>query len=138
MSKDKKDLLQEVPLFRACSPKELDYLARLTDEVKVSAGKVLAEKGKPGHEFFLVLDGAATVQLADSDVKIGPGDFFGEMALLDNEPRMATVVADTDMNLLVIGSREFSSALAEVPSIARSILRTLAQRLRTVEQGHTH
>ncbi|MCC7077109.1 MAG: cyclic nucleotide-binding domain-containing protein [Acidimicrobiia bacterium] len=138
MADQKLETVRQVPLFRACSPKELEYLARLSDEITVSPGRVLAEQGKPGHEFFMIVDGKATVRLPDGDIQLGKGDFFGEMALLDNEPRVATVVAETAMELLVLGSREFSSALAEVPTIARSIMAVLAQRLRAVETGATH
>jgi CRP/FNR family cyclic AMP-dependent transcriptional regulator len=135
---DKTDLLRDVSLFRACSPKELEYIARNVDEVEVPAGKVLAEEGKPGHEFFLIIEGTASVSLPDGEVELGPGQFFGEMSLLDNEPRVATVTAKTDMKLLVLGQQQFSSILAEIPSTARSIMRVLAQRLRNVETGPTH
>lgn len=138
MADQKLETLRRVPLFRACSPKEIEYLARLTDEISVQPGRVLAEQGRPGHEFFMIIEGKASVQLPDGDVQLGPGDFFGEMSLLDNEPRVATVVASTPMDLLVLGSREFSSAIAEVPTIARSIMTVLAQRLREVETGATH
>jgi len=137
MASDKIALLEKVSLFRACSRKELDYIARISDEVHVEAGRVLAEKGQPGHEFFLIVDGTATLQLDESKIDLGPGDFFGELALLDGGPRVATVSAKTDMSLLVLGHREFSSLLSEVPTISRSVLRVLAQRLRDIETEHT-
>lgn len=139
MAKDKKlELLERVPLFRACSPRELEHIASIADETSVSAGTVVAEKDKPGHEFFLILDGTARVQLSEREVKLGAGEFFGEMSLLDNEPRVATVVADTDLNLLVLGSREFSTLITDVPSIARNVMKVLAQRLRATEAELTH
>lgn len=134
--KDKIALLGQVGLFRACSRKELEYISRITDEVRVAAGRVLAAKDQPGHEFFLILDGTAVVQV-DDGIALGPGDFFGEMALLDGGPRMASVVAQTDMDLLVLGNREFTSLIGEVPTIARAIMKVLAQRLREAETGHT-
>lgn len=139
VSDDKQKLLQSVPLFRSCSPKEIDYLARVCDEARVEAGQVLTEQGHVGQEFFLIVDGDATLVLPDgSEHRLGPGDFFGEMALLDNSPRIATVTAATAMDVLVLGAREFSSALAEVPSLARNILQVLAQRLRELETRPTH
>lgn len=136
MPKDKIALLEKVGLFRACSRKELEYVARITDEVRVEAGRVLAAKDQPGHEFFLILEGTALVQV-DDGIDLGPGDFFGEMALLDGGPRMASVVAVTDMDLLVLGHREFASLIGEVPTISRAIMKVLAQRLREAESGHT-
>lgn len=136
MAKDKIALLEKVGLFRACSRKELDYIARVTDEVRVEAGRVLAAKDQPGHEFFLILEGTAVVQI-DNGINLGPGDFFGEMALLDGGPRLASVVAQTDMDLIVLGHREFSSLIGEVPTISRAIMKVLAQRLREAEAGHT-
>ncbi|MFN8103297.1 MAG: cyclic nucleotide-binding domain-containing protein [Acidimicrobiia bacterium] len=136
MAKDKLDLLAKVGLFRACSRKELEYIARITDEVHVQAGRVLAAKDKPGHEFFLILEGTAVVQI-DAGIELGPGDFFGEMALLDGGPRIANVVAKTDMVLIVLGHREFASLIGEVPTISRAIMTVLAQRLREAETGHT-
>lgn len=136
MPKDKLALLEKVGLFRACSRKELEYIARLTDEVRVEAGRVLATKDQPGHEFFLILEGTAVVQI-DDGIELGPGDFFGELALLDGGPRLASVVAKTDMVLVVLGHREFTSLIGEVPTISRSIMTVLAQRLREAETGHT-
>ncbi|MBX7159681.1 MAG: cyclic nucleotide-binding domain-containing protein [Acidimicrobiia bacterium] len=137
MPKDKIALLEKVGLFRACSRKELEYIARITDEVRVEAGRVLAAKDQPGHEFFLIVDGSAIVQI-DDGIQLGPGDFFGEMALLDGGPRLASVVAETDMTLIVLGHREFASLIGEVPTISRAIMKVLAQRLRDAESGHTH
>lgn len=139
VSDDKQRLLQSVPLFRACSPKEIAYLARVSDEARVDAGTVLAQEGHVGQEFFLIVAGEALVLLPDGTRHdLGPGDFFGEMALLDNSPRVATVTAATDMDVIVLGAREFSSALAEVPSLARNILQVLAHRLREAETRPTH
>jgi CRP-like cAMP-binding protein len=125
------DHLAQVPLFSACSKKDLQTVARAADEVGIKAGKVLVEEGKPGHEFFLILDGKATVLRGKKKVAtLGPGQYFGEMALLDRGPRSATVVAETDMDLLVLGQREFSGVVDEVPALAHKLLATMAQRLR--------
>jgi len=125
------DHLARVPLFSACSKKELQTIARASDDVRVPAGKVLVEEGRPGHEFFLILDGKASVKRGKKKIAaLGPGQYFGEMALLDRGPRSATVVADTDMDVLVLGQREFAGVIDEVPTMAHKLLTTMAQRLR--------
>jgi len=125
------DHLARVPLFSACSKKELQTVARASDEVHVPAGKVLVEEGRPGHEFFLILEGKASVKRGKKKIAdLGPGQYFGEMALLDRGPRSATVVADTDMDVLVLGQREFAGVIDEVPAMAHKLLTTMAQRLR--------
>ena len=128
------DQLADVPLFSSCSRKELRLLARAADRVQVPAGKVLVEEGRPGHEFFLILAGTATVRRGGTEVAtLGPGEHFGELALLDRGPRSATVVADTELELLVLGQREFSAVVDEVPSLAHKLLAKLAQRLRDAD-----
>ena len=125
------DHLAKVPLFSACSKKELQTIARASDEVHVPAGKVLVEEGRPGHEFFLILEGKASVKRGKKKIaSLSPGQYFGEMALLDRGPRSATVVADTDMDVLVLGQREFAGVIDEVPAMAHKLLTTMAQRLR--------
>ena len=133
--KDSKlDHLAQVRLFRACSRKELTTIGRASDEVRVAAGKTIVEEGQTGHEFFLILDGNATVQRNGRKVAtLGPGDYFGELALLDRGPRNATVKADGDMEILVLGQREFSGVLDEVPTIAHKLLASMATRLREAD-----
>ena len=127
----KLDHLAQVRLFRACSNKELTIIGRASDEVRVPAGKVLCEEGSPGHEFYLVLEGEAAVSRKKKKVAtVGPGQYFGEMALLDRGPRSATVTAATDMTLLVLGQREFSGVLDEVPGLAHKLLAAMAEKLR--------
>src|SRR5207237_3279150 len=89
--------LAKVPLFSACSKKELQTIARASDDVEVSKGKVLVEEGKPGHEFFLILDGTASVKRGKKEIaKLGRGQYFGELALLDRGPRQASSVSRGD------------------------------------------
>lgn len=135
MAKDSKlDHLAQVRLFSALSKKELTTIGRASDEVKVPAGKVLVEEDSPGHEFFLILEGTATVKRGGRKIAtLGPGQYFGEMALLDRGPRSATVVADNDMTLLVLGQREFSGVLDEIPGVAHKLLGTMAARLREAD-----
>ena len=130
----KLDQLGQVRLFRACSKKELTTIGRASDEVRVKAGKVLCEEGSAGHEFYLILDGTATVKRGGRKVaNLGPGDYFGELALLNRSPRNATITADNDMELLVLGQREFSGVLDEVPGIAHKLLGSMAARLQEAD-----
>ena len=130
----KLEQLAKVRLFASCTKKELTQIGRASTEASVPAGKVLCEEGTPGHEFFLVLDGQATVRRNGRKVATyAPGASFGEMALLDRGPRSATVTADTDMSLLVIGQREFSGVLDEIPALAHKLLSVMAARLREAD-----
>jgi CRP-like cAMP-binding protein len=125
------DHLRDVSLFSALSRKELSLVARRAEDVKVSAGKVLVNEGAPGSEFFVIVDGNARVTRKGRKVAtLGPGAAFGELALLDRAPRNATVVAETPMELVVLGQREFAGILDEVPGFARKLLAGLAHRLR--------
>ena len=135
MAKDSKlDHLSQVRLFSALSKKELTMIGRASDEVKVPSGKVIVEEGSPGHEFFLILDGTASVKRSGRKIaSLTTGQYFGEMALLDRGPRSAAVVADSDMTLLVLGQREFSGLLDEIPGLAHKILSTMAARLREAD-----
>jgi len=132
--------LAKVPLFSACSKKELQTIARASDDVEVSKGKVLVEEGKPGHEFFLILDGTASVKRGKKEIaKLGKGQYFGELALLDRGPRSASVVAASDLDVLVLGQREFAGVIDEVPSMAHKLLTSMAQRLREADaKAYSH
>ena len=128
------DHLADVPLFSACSKKDLQTIARSTDEIDVSAGKELVRQGQTGREFFLIVDGEAVVKKNDRKVAtLGPGSFFGEMALIDKGPRSASVIAETDMTLLVLGQREFGGLIDEIPGLAHKLLTALAARLREAD-----
>lgn len=130
----KLDHLARVPLFSALSKKELQTLGRASDEIEVEAGKVLCEEGKPGHEFFLILDGEAAVKRGKKTVAtLDAGRYFGELSLLDRGPRSATVVADGPMTLLVLGQREFSGILDQLPGVSRKLLCSMAERLRDAD-----
>lgn len=134
------DHLAKVPLFSALSKKELQTIARASDDVEVPKGKVLVEEGKPGHEFFLIIGGNASVKRGKREIaKLGPGQYFGELALLDRGPRSASVVAKDDMEVLVLGQREFAGVIDEVPSLAHKLLTTMAQRLRDADaKAYSH
>jgi CRP-like cAMP-binding protein len=128
------DHLQQVPMFSALSKKDLQLLARRAEDVRVPAGKVLVNEGETGHEFFVILDGSARVTRRGKRVAtLGPGSAFGELALLDKAPRNATVIAETPMELVVLGQREFAGIIDEVPGFARKLLAGMASRLREAD-----
>jgi CRP/FNR family cyclic AMP-dependent transcriptional regulator len=140
-SKDAKvELLRGVPLFSACSKRELSRIASLADQIEVPEGTMLTREGDSGREFFVVVEGRARVAVGDRSrvAALGPGASFGEMSLLDQGPRSASVEAETDMELLVLDARSFSSLLEEVPSVARKVLVVMAGRLRAAEKEATH
>ncbi|MGO9559171.1 MAG: cyclic nucleotide-binding domain-containing protein [Acidimicrobiales bacterium] len=123
------DHLSQVPLFSLCSRRDLRAIAMLGTELEVRPGAVLTTQGKPGSEFFLVRAGTARCERNGRKVAtFGPGDFFGETALLTNAPRTATVTAVGDMTVVVFDRREFSSLLDGSPQIARKLLTALAER----------
>ncbi len=123
--------LHAVPLFSGCNAKELRQIANLGARLTVRDGTVLTRQGKPGREFFLLLDGGARC-LVDGNLvaTFGPGDFFGEMALLDHGPRHATVIAEGPIEVLVLYGNEFTNLMGASPSIARKLLTALAERAR--------
>jgi CRP-like cAMP-binding protein len=128
--------LGAVPLFSSCSRRDFQKLAAAADEVTLKAGTVLVEQGRRGHEFFLIIEGQAVVRRNGWDVTVlTQGQHFGELALLGKGQRDATVVADTNMVLLVLGRREFLGVLDEVPGLSRKLLRYLATRLQDLESS---
>ena len=128
--------LENVPIFQGCTRRQLLEVVRISEVVEVVAGKTLARAGEPGHEFYLILEGTARVEVAARrSRRLGPGDFFGEMSLLDGEPRSATVVAETPMRLLMIHRRVFWTLLSEIPHLTYKILVTLCQRIRQLEKS---
>jgi CRP-like cAMP-binding protein len=134
--KNKADLLAKVDLFAGCSKTELGKIASLADEVEVPEGYVLTREGKPGAEFFVIADGRAKVTLRGRKLnELGLGVFFGEMALLEREPRAATITALTPMKLYVLSSSQFVRFLADAPTAAIKIMRGLAHRLRQLEKA---
>jgi CRP-like cAMP-binding protein len=126
--------LASVSLFSACSKRELQKIARASDELSVPAGKVLVEQGDTGRECYVLVSGNATVKRNNKKIgTLGPGDCVGELSLLDHGPRTATVVTDSDTDLLVLGSRQFAGVLDEVPTMARKLMAALAARVRDLD-----
>jgi CRP-like cAMP-binding protein len=126
--------LAQVPLFSACSNKELQKIAKASDEIAIEAGRVIVEQDGVGREAYVVISGEASVKRGNRKLAtIGAGDHVGELALLDGGPRTATVVTESDVELLVLGSRQFAGVLDEVPSLARKLMAALAARVRELD-----
>jgi CRP-like cAMP-binding protein len=129
------DLFRRTALFSACNNTELGRIASLTTEHSVVAGEVLTRRGEPGLEFFVIIEGEARASRKGMELgKLGPGSFFGELALLDGRERTADVVAVTDMRLLVLSRSEFTSMYRSVPSVALKIIAELGARLRAADE----
>jgi len=131
LHKDAKvDLIHHVPLFAGCSKKELRAIASLADEIDFDADKVLIQEGRPGREFFVLVEGEAEVTRKGQRIDtVAAGDFFGEMALISKQPRNATIKLLTPSLLLVVTERDFSRLLETSPEIQRKVLIALADRL---------
>ena len=132
---DKIERLKDVSILQGCSQRQLMSVARIARVFDVAAGTVLTRAGEPGDEFFLIIDGTARVEVsAEKQIPLRPGEFFGEMSLLDGGPRSATVVAATPIRVLVISRRHFSVLLKDVPGLTQTLLVTLSRRVRQAEE----
>jgi CRP-like cAMP-binding protein len=124
------DLIRKVPLFARCSRAELKEIAMLADEIDLHEGKEMTRQGSPGREFFVLLKGSADVTKDDRKVNtLGPGDFFGEIALVSHEPRTATVIATSPVRALVITDRSFRRLLDDAPRVQDKVMEAMAERL---------
>jgi len=127
--------LQRVPLFSGFNEKELRRVAELARIVDVPAGTAVTQIGEPGNSFFVIIDGTVAVRTpVGTGAQLQPGEFFGEMSLLDGEPRSATIVAMTDLRLLVVDRTHFWRLLDETPDLIRGMLTILSRRVRRLEQ----
>ena len=130
--------LQRIPLFDGLSKKEFQFLAGLTTEVAVRDGTTLVRQGELGREAMIIESGTAAVFRDGTKIDdMGPGDFFGEMSLIDHQPRSADVVATSDMIVLDMSAREFASMLDSYPEVAVKILRTVVVRLVAAQDAST-
>lgn len=126
--------LGKVPMFSACSKKELQLIGRAAEDVHYGSGDVLIKEGATGREFFVIMDGKARVTRKGKEVNVlGPGDFFGELALLDRAVRNATVTATSDMELLVLEERAFRGLMDQIPTMSSKILVGMARRLHDLD-----
>lgn len=130
------DLLKSVPLFQYLSKQHLAEVAKHTDQFNRPAGETLMREGDRGQELFILVSGKATVTRGGTTIAtLGPGDFVGEMALIDDKPRSATVTADEDLSVLAISVQEFKPLLQAVPDMAEKLLKSLARRLRAADES---
>jgi CRP/FNR family cyclic AMP-dependent transcriptional regulator len=126
----KVDAIAHVPLFAAASRSELKKIASIADEIDLREGKEMTREGAPGREFFVIVDGTADVRRKGRKVRsLGAGDFFGEIALVSQKPRTATVTATSPVRALVITERSFRRLLEEQPAIGSKVMRALAERV---------
>jgi CRP/FNR family transcriptional regulator, cyclic AMP receptor protein len=129
-SNSKIDLIKGVPLFASASKQELGEIASIADEIDLPEGKVLIKEGDTGREFFVLIEGTAEVARGGKKVaSIGPGDFFGEIALISRTPRNATITTTSPVRALVITDRAFRQLLDHSPQIQIGVLSALAERL---------
>lgn len=128
--KDSAAQLGKFWMFSGCSKRELDVIARAAKEVTHKAGTVIAREGERGVGFFFITEGEAKVTIGGkTKTKLGPGDFFGEIALLDADRRTASVVARSDVQVIVMHARNFRSMAAELPQVAERIWQAISERL---------
>ena len=126
--------LKSIWLFSGCSGAELRKIRSSLDELQVPAGKQLVQEGRIGQEFFIIVEGRAAVTRNGRKVAtLGEGSHFGELALLDRRPRSASVISETEMDVLVMSQRQFNGLLESVPTIARKMLSAIATRLREAD-----
>ena len=129
-SKGKTDLLRRTPLFGSCSRRELIQVARASDEVDFAAGRALIKEGSVGREFFVLIEGSVDVRRKGRKIdELGPGDYFGEVALITDRPRNATVTTTSPVRALVLTKQSFRQLLAENPMLSLKVLTAVGERL---------
>ena len=136
---EKLKLLAKSPFLSGLSRKDLEQVGRLADEVDVPAGRVVLREGEIGQEFFVIVEGGVDIERDGRRLRtMGPGEFFGDIALVTERPLSATVTTNADSQLLVVGHREFHELLDRFPAIRLSVLESIALRLRALEPDHVH
>ncbi len=140
MARDEKlDLLHRIPLFSGFDNRRLERLGMLADEVDVPAGKILMRQGDTGTDMMVIVSGSVSVERDGNRLNtLGSGDFFGEIALIDNGPRTATVTTEEPTRLLVLAHRDFHSMMDEFPEVADQVMNALANRVRHLEPDAPH
>jgi CRP-like cAMP-binding protein len=127
--------LKQVPLFSGLSDKDLKRLAKMFQDRVFAPGDDVAVEGQEGHGFFLIESGGATVSRGGEAINtLGPGDWFGELALISKGPRTATVTASSELRCRALASWEFRPFLQEHADVTWAMLETLVERLRAAEK----
>ena len=131
MADPKLQALGRVPLFAHCTKKELEFIAREGDEVEVPAGGTLTRQGRPGDTFYVLLEGQAEVKVDGKRRRLlGPGDFFGEISMVDRGLATATVTTLTDARLFVMSHAQFRDAIKANEGLMLKVLKAMGERLR--------
>jgi CRP/FNR family transcriptional regulator, cyclic AMP receptor protein len=134
----KVEALRAAPLFEGLTGKELEELAKRTEDLDFPAGKVLVQEGEVGSEFYVIMEGEAEVTRGGQVVAThGPGDFFGEISLVEDVPRNATVTATTPLRCFMLTRGRFLHVLDEYPGVERKVMRALAKRLVAASDHHS-
>ncbi len=133
MSREWLNVLADVPLFAGLSRRHLAKIARLAVTKRYAGGAAIVTAGAPGEAFFVILDGRASVGAGARRSKVGPNDFFGEMSLIDGQPRSATITARSEALVMMVARRDFLKLLADEPKIAIGVLSALSQRIRALQ-----
>lgn len=129
------DFLGRVPIFESCTPAEISDVAAVAQEHSYAPGQIIVTQGTPGQAFYLILSGRVGIERDGSVLgAFGPGDFFGEMALLDSAPRSATIRAIDETHCLMLSSWDFKGLIERSPSIAIKLLEVLSRRLRVADE----
>ena len=129
--------LRNVTLFSSCSTKDLEKIAKAGDEITLPAGSLVVDQGQTGREAYVIIKGSVTVRRNGKKVAtLGAGSVVGELSLLDHGPRTASVVADTDLEVLVISQRQFLAVIDAIPALAHKLLATLALRIRELDRQY--
>lgn len=129
------EFLSRVPIFSNCTPEEISAIAAVAQESGFQTGQIIVTQGTPGQAFYLVLSGRVEIiRDGQSLGAFGPGDFFGEMSLLDHAPRSATIKALETSTCLMLSSWDFKALLEKHPSIAIKLLEVLSRRLRVADE----
>ena len=132
----KADALAACPFFEGLSRNELLEIAKVTEDLEVEAGKALTREGQSGSEFFVIVDGEVSVTKDGQEIRtLGPGDFFGEIALLEDTPRTATVTAKTPLRFFVLTRQAFRSMLAHQPELEDKVVAALEERVRATSEN---
>jgi CRP/FNR family transcriptional regulator, cyclic AMP receptor protein len=126
----KVELIAQVPLFEHCTKAELTEIASLADEIDIEKGRPLMREGEIGHEFFVILEGEAEVNQGGELINtLGPGDFFGEIALISHGPRTATVTTTSPVRAIVVTERSFHRLVEQSPALQMKVLEAAVERL---------
>jgi CRP-like cAMP-binding protein len=129
--------LAQVPLFSACSTRDLGKIAKAADRINMVAGTTIITQGTAGKQAFVLLSGSATVKRNGKKIAtVQAGAIVGELSLLDRGSRTATVVCDTDCELPVVDARHLFAVIDEVPAMAHKLLAALATRIRDLDRAH--